>query len=81
MTIGVCSDEKNPVKFIPLDKNRAIVKASKTEWGEGAGHEVCIIGKNKDGFIVSSWGGKYLISFDDLSHGRIDIHSSDIKLV
>ena len=81
VTIGVCSDEKNPVKFIPLDKNRAIVKASKTEWGEGAGHEVCIIGKNKDGFIVSSWGGKYLISFDDLSHGRIDIHSSDIKLV
>lgn len=81
VTIGVCSDEKNPVKFIPLDKNRAIVKASKTEWGEGAGHEVCIIGKNKDGFIVSSWGGKYLISFDDLSHGRIDIHSSDIKLI
>jgi len=38
-------------------------------WGEGAGHAMYVTGINQEGFLVSSWGQKYLIPFTDLLNG------------
>ena len=38
-------------------------------WGEGGGHAVAITNILPHGFEVSSWGGKYYISFTDLFKG------------
>ena len=75
----VAHDENFPVTFSAMDKN--VSDVSTANWNEGGAHDVGIIGINKDGLIVSSWGNKYLISFSDLANGRINIHSCDIKLV
>ena len=75
----VAHDENFPVTFRAMDKN--VSDVSTANWNEGGAHDVGIIGINKDGLIVSSWGNKYLISFSDLANGRINIHSCDIKLV
>lgn len=39
---------------------------STANWNEGAGHAVYITGMTEEGFIVSSWGQKYIISYSDL---------------
>lgn len=40
--------------------------ASTFNWNEGGGHAVFVTGINEQGFIVSSWGEKYIIPFTDL---------------
>lgn len=51
------------------------------DWLEGFGHSVTITGMNNEGFIISSWGAKYVIPFDDLKNGgRFNINISKIDL-
>ena len=56
------SDE---IKFVPLD-NKGIAQST-FDWDEGDGHAVYVTDVNAQGFIVSSWGSKYLIPFEDLT--------------
>lgn len=48
-------------------------------WKEGGGHAAYITGLTNDGFVVSSWGEKYLIPYNDiLNSGSADIIRSTI---
>ncbi len=51
-------------------------------WNEGGGHAVYITGVTDKGFVVSSWGGKYLIPYDDLAKQGAPwlLNESEIKL-
>ena len=40
---------------------------------QNEGHAVFITGMTETGFIVSSWGGEYLIPFSELKHSLVDI--------
>jgi hypothetical protein len=48
--------------MVPLEQNLL----PKTTNRFRAGHQVYVAGVADDGFIVSSWGHKYLIPFKDL---------------
>ena len=53
---------------------------STSNWGEGGGHAVFITSMDNRGFYVSSWGGEYLIPFEDLKNGGVfKIYSADIR--
>ena len=58
----------SPINFYSLDIN-SHKSISTSNWHEGAGHSIFITGVNEEGFIVSSWGQKYLISYTDLVNG------------
>ena len=47
-------------------------------WSEGDGHSVYITGLTEEGLIVSSWGRKYIISYQDLINSDSWILSEDI---
>ena len=51
---------------------------STSNWNEGGGHAVFVTGINKKGFIVSSWGNKYLIKYDDLKVGNFNLVATEI---
>ena len=42
---------------------------STDSWKEGAGHSVAVTGLDQTGFIVTSWGQKYKIPFEDVLNG------------
>ena len=46
--------------------------------GKGAGHAVFVTNMNENGFIVSSWGEKFLIPYDDLRKGSFVINIDSI---
>ena len=51
------------VVLYSLDDNR---HTSTYNWNEGGGHITTIVEITDEGFIVSSWGRKHLVKFDDL---------------
>ena len=64
------------IRMINLDDNT--YKTTYT-WNEGGGHAVYVTEITQDGFIVSSWGKKYLIPHEDLINGgRFTLRSSAI---
>ena len=52
---------------------------STLNWNEGGAHEVFVTGMNKNGFIVSSWGKKYLIKYDDLKTGNFALITTEME--
>ncbi len=52
---------------------------STSTWNEGGGHAVFVTNMTDEGFIVSSWGEKYLISFSDLKTGSFTLNASKIN--
>ena len=48
-------------------------------WSEGVGHAVFVTGVTNDGFIVSSWGEKFLIRFQELDHRSFVLESTHIE--
>ena len=65
------------IRFI--DDNANIVMSTDT-WAEAGAHAVYVTGINEIGFIVSSWGEKFIIPFEDLINtGGFSIFSSIIK--
>lgn len=65
-TIYGPKDSSQTVDFIPLERQSH--KTTTYNW-EGGGHAVFVTGVNKDGIIVSSWGGKYLLPHSQLIKG------------
>ncbi len=57
----------NEIRMIPLDLKGAYCTTG--TWGEGVSHAVFVTSVTNDGFIVSSWGSRYLIPFVDLQNG------------
>ena len=47
-------------------------------WNEGGGHAVFVTGADESGFIVSSWGEKFRIPFEDLKNGAFVVNSVEI---
>lgn len=62
---------KSEIRMISLSPN--IPSTSTFTWDEGSGHAVFVTGVDNRGFIVSSWGNKYLIPFSDLQSGSFVI--------
>ena len=52
------------------------VKQSSLKWKEGNGHAVFVTGLTKDGVIVSTWGERRTISFDDFIDNKFTINIS-----
>lgn len=62
------------IRLMPLEPG--VHKVSTLSWSEGGGHALFITAIQEDGFVVSSWGNKYLIPFVDLMNGgRFEINS------
>lgn len=74
LSMGIYS-KGGKIVFHDLNGNHNV---STLDWNEGGGHAVFITNMVEEGFIVSSWGEKFLITFDDLSKGTFLINSSKI---
>lgn len=57
----------------------SFLETSTNSWNEGGAHAVYVTAVTNNGFIVSSWGKKYFISFADLQGGDFQLSSFDIK--
>ncbi len=70
---------KSEINIISLDGRP---NQSTFRWNEGGGHAVYVTGVTDRGFVVSSWGGKYLIPYDDLAKQGAPwlLNESEIKL-
>lgn len=44
------------------------------DWNEGGGHGVCITGVTNKHFIVSSWGKRTLIPFEDFVDNNFEFN-------
>lgn len=56
----------NSIRYIDMDTNEVI---STTQDWDGTAHTTCITGVNDKGFIVSTWGKRCLVPFEDLENG------------
>ena len=66
-SLGIYSSG-SPIKMIaPTDVNYSSMSTS--NWSEGGGHAVFVTDIKSNGFVVSSWGQKYTIPFNDLING------------
>lgn len=72
-------DEAN-LNFYPLDGGPFIAT---NNWDEGIGHSLMITGfdTNGEGLIVSSWGHKYLLKWDELRKMNLSVFSSVFDIV
>ena len=52
------------IRMVPY--NRKLRIESTKDFGTDSGHALYVAGTTKTGFIVSSWGNKYLVPFEDL---------------
>ena len=65
-SLGIYS-RGDEIRLISVDGRGTV--STKT-WGEGGGHSVYVTGISEQGIVVSSWGGKYVIPFEDLSQSN-----------
>lgn len=69
----------NEITAISYDRN-SYADQSTLNWNEGGGHSVAITGVADSGFVVSSWGNKYFIPYDNLFNGgSFQVGVSSIK--
>lgn len=59
--------------------DEGVANVSTAQWNEGTGHSVFITGTNDQGVIVSSWGEKYNIHWEDLEFSQFIVSASTIK--
>lgn len=65
VSLGIYSRGKE-IRMISLEDP---IHYTTNTWNEGSGHAVFVTAVTDDGFIVSSWGQRYLIPFVDLQKG------------
>ncbi len=76
--LGIYSGtNENPIKFISMNNPSYVI--STNSWREGGGHAVYVTGMTNMGFIVSSWGEKFLIPFSDLQNGNFVVDADYIS--
>ena len=79
LSLGIYVTQGKPIRMIDYD-TKTIIETTDT-WGEGGGHALKITGMNNEGFIVSTWGMKALVPFEDLKNaGSFTVMSSEINL-
>ncbi len=64
LQLGISATDKN-IRFYDID-NGGQCFTSTFNWSEGGGHATKITGLCKEGFIVSTWGKRCVVTFDDL---------------
>lgn len=81
-SLGMYYNPKNNdtvIRLISFNES-AYSSTSTATWKEGGGHSVLITGVANNGLIVSSWGQKYVVPFEDLRNGaRFVITMSTIE--
>ena len=75
ISLGIYQTKNAEFKFV--DENN-IVRETTNTWDEGGGHAVFVTGLNNNGVIVSSWGKKLLIPFEDFNNNRYNITYTSI---
>ncbi len=65
----------DPIRFIPIDLSG--YHQSTDTWNERGSHITAIVGYNNEGFIVASWGEKYLVKYEDLKSGNFYVKEYD----
>ena len=75
ISLVVCQTENAAFRFI--DENNSVYQTTNS-WGEGGAHAVYVTGLNNNGVIVSSWGQKLLIPFEDFNNNRYTITYTSI---
>ena len=75
--LGLNSNKNNSINMISLEKG--VPNISTSTWNEGGGHAMFITSVNDKGFVVSSWGNKYLIPYSELIKGDFNIWSSEFR--
>lgn len=71
-------DGGKPIRMLSMDGGRDHITSS---W-KGKGHSVYITGVNETGFIVSSWGGKFCIPFEDIiNNSATTIHVTQMRRI
>lgn len=79
LSMGISVSKSGKIRFIDTDTRELITTTWK--WNENGGHAVHITGIEEDGFIVSTWGRRCLIPFEDLiKAGNFEITYSNIKV-
>jgi hypothetical protein len=77
--LGIYSSDENIVMHnLSGGENTSTTSWREANNGRDSGHAVFVTDIADDGFIVSSWGEKYLITFDDLSTGVFVLNSASI---
>lgn len=61
-SIGIYRTDKR-INMISMEGKR---NYSTFDWDKGSGHSVYVTGLTNDGFVVSSWGEKFLIPYNDI---------------
>ena len=80
MGIYTKKGDKNAIRFIPIDGSSNYCTTQ--TWNEGSGHSVIVTGVNSEGFVVATWGGRYLIPYEDLQRkGRFILTNETISYV
>ena len=69
------SSRSGRIEFVNENGN---VFCSTDDWKEGDGHAVYVTGITDDSVIVSSWGRKLMLKFDDFVEGAFGIRFSEI---
>lgn len=67
ISMAIANNDFSEIRMIPLDDKSAY--QSTDNWNEGGSHSIFVTAATKDGYIVSSWGGRYLIPYEDLTDG------------
>ena len=68
--------QSKPIKFINLDGGFC---HSTTNWNPFEGHITTVVDVTEEGFVVVSWGGKYLVKFEDLEYNNCDFDWQTIE--
>ncbi len=79
LSLHINRNENAAVRYIDIETNEIIVTTD--NWDEGGSHVVPITGFTDNGFIVSSWGKRCLVPFEDIiNSGEYRISRSDINI-
>ena len=65
-SLGIYSNNYSEIRMYSMDDNSVVTTST---WNEGGGHAVFITGVTDSGFVVSSWGKKWLIPYETLTNG------------
>lgn len=72
LCMAVYDDVDYPIIFKSIDSNTRDVSSS--NWKERSGHAIVITGLTDNGLLVSSWGKRYELLWNDLKHNQFSIH-------
>lgn len=78
LELGIFYIDNARIRLINTENPNEVITTH--DWGEGEGHAVKITGIASDGFIVSSWGERMFIPYEDLQDsGAFSIFAVQLK--